>query len=129
MGRCYWVLLLVLYIQNGHFATPCYLCSCFAVYTDRAQTNLLRPYATSDFYNTTEVECLAACLREKGRCKGVVYGLVGDREMFICELYQRIKLTHLLYAPFTNVYVKKSMKCTVPCKFMSLTLVSENVIE
>lgn len=55
------------------------------------------------------------------RCRGVVYGLIGDRDMFICELYQRVKLDGLVYVPFTNVYLKKKSECGVSCKSLLLS--------
>ncbi|VDO56677.1 unnamed protein product [Onchocerca flexuosa] len=43
----------------------------------------------------------------KTRCKGVVYGLIGGRDVFTCELYEKTTLNELIYTPNINIYLPK----------------------
>ncbi|KAE9416503.1 hypothetical protein Angca_001126, partial [Angiostrongylus cantonensis] len=92
-----------------HFGDPCYLCRCFVKYSDRDVDVSYRPYAMAvDGYDTTEDRCLATCRRDK-RCHAAVYGMIGGRQVFTCEFYEKIDSRNSpFYTPFVNVYIKKS---------------------
>ncbi|GMT23800.1 hypothetical protein PFISCL1PPCAC_15097, partial [Pristionchus fissidentatus] len=94
-----------------HFGESCSLCECFVEYTDRDVQLPYRPYAQAATpYDSSEESCLATCLREEA-CKAAVYGLVGGRNVFTCELYDNLQGTRSpLTAPYTNIYIKKG-KC------------------
>lgn len=44
----------------------------------------------------------------------VVFGYVGGRQVFTCELYEEINVQQPIYAPFTNIYLKKRSHCAQP---------------
>ncbi|VDK81497.1 unnamed protein product [Litomosoides sigmodontis] len=98
--------------QPNHFGNPCVLCKCFVEYTDRDMPISLKPYGiANDSYSSTEDQCLATCLRDQ-RCKAAVYGLIGGRDVFTCELYDTMTLNELIYVPNVNIYiVKKKSGC------------------
>ncbi|VDM38209.1 unnamed protein product [Toxocara canis] len=102
---------------KDHFSNPCTLCKCFIEYTHRDQPIAVKPYGVAeDPYDSTEDRCLATCLQDS-RCQGVVYGLVGGRDVFTCELYEVSPsgfLGQLIYEPYVNTYLPRSTPCTVP---------------
>lgn len=61
-------------------------------------------------YEATEDSCLAMCQNEQ-RCRLVVYGYVGGREVFTCELYEEVNMKSPLYTPYTNIYIKRGTEC------------------
>uniref|UniRef100_A0A915BI56 Apple domain-containing protein n=1 Tax=Parascaris univalens TaxID=6257 RepID=A0A915BI56_PARUN len=101
----------------NHFGNPCVLCHCFIEYTDRDQPTGIKPFGVAENpYNSTEDRCLVTCLRDN-RCQSVVYGLVGGRDVFTCELYEESQIPspgQLLYEPYVNTYLPKDSPCTVP---------------
>uniref|UniRef100_A0A8R1YLC2 Apple domain-containing protein n=1 Tax=Pristionchus pacificus TaxID=54126 RepID=A0A8R1YLC2_PRIPA len=94
-----------------HFGESCSLCECFVEYTDRDVSLPFRPYAQAATpYDSSEDACLSSCMRDES-CKAAVYGLVGGRNVFTCELYDNLQGTRSpITAPYTNVYIKKG-KC------------------
>uniref|UniRef100_A0A1I7ZQ77 Apple domain-containing protein n=1 Tax=Steinernema glaseri TaxID=37863 RepID=A0A1I7ZQ77_9BILA len=101
--------------RPNHFGNPCSLCKCFVEYTDRDLALPGKPYkVAAEGYDTTEDRCLALCLQEQ-ECKAVVYGLVGGRSVFTCELYDSVNSrANPTYVPFMNVYLPRNAECTVP---------------
>ncbi|GMR47336.1 hypothetical protein PMAYCL1PPCAC_17531 [Pristionchus mayeri] len=108
-----------------HFGESCSLCECFVEYTDRDVALPYRPYAQAATpYESSEEGCLSTCMRDEVErsassrdqrsfqdCKAAVYGLVGGRSVFTCELYDNLQGTRApLTAPYTNIYIKKG-KC------------------
>ncbi|KAF8375341.1 hypothetical protein PRIPAC_81770 [Pristionchus pacificus] len=108
-----------------HFGESCSLCECFVEYTDRDVSLPFRPYAQAATpYDSSEDACLSSCMRDEvgsewgtnevrrcKSCKAAVYGLVGGRNVFTCELYDNLQGTRSpITAPYTNVYIKKG-KC------------------
>ncbi|GMS95199.1 hypothetical protein PENTCL1PPCAC_17374 [Pristionchus entomophagus] len=108
-----------------HFGETCSLCECFVEYTDRDVELPYRPYAQAATpYDSSEEACLSTCMRDevdgewstnevrRGRsCKAAVYGLVGGRNVFTCELYDNLQGARSpLTTPYTNIYIKKG-KC------------------
>ncbi|KAF7639891.1 Apple domain-containing protein [Meloidogyne graminicola] len=92
---------------NHHFGAPCQLCECFVEYTDRDMNVFSQPYNVAiNSYEATEDRCLAACQNDQN-CKAVVYGYIGGRDVFTCELYSEANVKSPLYTPFTNIYIKK----------------------
>uniref|UniRef100_A0A1I7W120 Apple domain-containing protein n=1 Tax=Loa loa TaxID=7209 RepID=A0A1I7W120_LOALO len=90
------------------------MCKCFVEYTDRDMPISFKPYGVAnDSYSSTEDQCLVTCLKDT-RCKTVVYGLIGGRDVFTCELYEAVTLNQLIYAPNMNIIIgiKKKMD---PC--------------
>uniref|UniRef100_A0A0K0DHH1 Apple domain-containing protein n=1 Tax=Angiostrongylus cantonensis TaxID=6313 RepID=A0A0K0DHH1_ANGCA len=106
-------------LDLDHFGDPCYLCRCFVKYSDRDVDVSYRPYAMAvDGYDTTEDRCLATCRRDK-RCHAAVYGMIGGRQVFTCEFYEKIDSRNSpFYTPFVNVYIKKSA-CSLSGKLLS----------
>uniref|UniRef100_A0A8R1HJF4 Apple domain-containing protein n=1 Tax=Caenorhabditis japonica TaxID=281687 RepID=A0A8R1HJF4_CAEJA len=106
--------------RQNHFGNPCYLCSCFTVYTDRDVAVPLRPYAMAiDGYDTTEDRCLATCQRDK-RCRAAVYGMVGGRSVFTCEFYERFDTRSApVYTTYVNMYMKRASECKLPIAHLS----------
>ncbi|CAL2040383.1 unnamed protein product [Caenorhabditis brenneri] len=106
--------------RQNHFGNPCYLCSCFTVYTDRDVAVPLRPYAMAiDGYDTTEDRCLATCQRDR-RCKAAVYGMVGGRSVFTCEFYEKFNTKSVpVYTTYVNMYMKRSSECKLPISHLS----------
>uniref|UniRef100_A0AC34RK40 Apple domain-containing protein n=1 Tax=Panagrolaimus sp. JU765 TaxID=591449 RepID=A0AC34RK40_9BILA len=97
--------------RQNHFGNPCYLCDCFVKYDDRDQKLNSVPYkVASKGYDTTEDQCIAACLDDEN-CKSVVYAFVGGRNIFACELYDEADTKDLIYTPYTNMYIKRVSKC------------------
>uniref|UniRef100_A0A915PIL8 Apple domain-containing protein n=1 Tax=Setaria digitata TaxID=48799 RepID=A0A915PIL8_9BILA len=95
------------YNRPNHFGNPCVLCKCFVEYTDRDLPITLKPYGVAiDGYSTTEDQCLATCLKDS-RCKAAVYGLIGGRDVFTCELYETTTVNQLIYVPNVNIYLPK----------------------
>ncbi|VDM96645.1 unnamed protein product [Thelazia callipaeda] len=107
------------YNRPNHFGNPCVLCKCFVMYTDRDKPLSSVPYGVAkDGYDSTEDQCLSTCLKDN-KCKGVVYGLVGGRNVFTCELYADAALDELIYVPHVNIYLpKRRSECHVYCKFI-----------
>uniref|UniRef100_A0A1I8AXZ1 Apple domain-containing protein n=1 Tax=Meloidogyne hapla TaxID=6305 RepID=A0A1I8AXZ1_MELHA len=94
-----------------HFGAPCQLCECFVEYTDRDMNIYTQPYNMAiNSYEATEDRCLAACQNDQN-CKAVVYGYIGGRDVFTCELYSEANVKSPLYTPFTNIYIKKRSEC------------------
>nr|CAD2180410.1 unnamed protein product [Meloidogyne enterolobii] len=94
-----------------HFGAPCQLCECFVEYTDRDMNIYTQPYNVAiNSYEATEDRCLAACQNDQN-CKAVVYGYIGGRDVFTCELYSESNVKSPLYTPFTNIYIKKRSEC------------------
>uniref|UniRef100_A0A0R3S0T9 Apple domain-containing protein n=1 Tax=Elaeophora elaphi TaxID=1147741 RepID=A0A0R3S0T9_9BILA len=92
---------------SDHFGNPCVLCKCFVEYTDRDMPVPFKPYGiANDSYSSTEDQCLVTCLKDT-RCKAAVYGLIGGRDVFTCELYNAMTLNQLIYAPNINMYLPK----------------------
>ncbi|CAA19482.1 Apple domain-containing protein [Caenorhabditis elegans] len=106
--------------RQNHFGNPCYLCSCFTVYTDRDVAVPLRPYAMAiDGYDTTEDRCLATCQRDQ-RCRAAVYGMVGGRSVFTCEFYEKFNTKSVpVYTTYVNMYMKRSSECKLPIAHLS----------
>lgn len=50
-------------------------------------------------------------------CRAVVYAFVGGRNVFSCELYKNIDTQNPIYAPYSNLYVKKVAKCQKQSEF------------
>ncbi|CAG9532602.1 unnamed protein product [Cercopithifilaria johnstoni] len=102
------------YDQPNHFGNPCVLCKCFVEYTDRDMPISLKPYgAANNSYSSTEDQCLVTCLKDT-KCKAVVYGLIGGRDVFTCELYEEMTLHELLNVPHVNIYLpKRKSSCKV----------------
>ncbi|TMS37885.1 hypothetical protein L596_004725 [Steinernema carpocapsae] len=119
--------------RPNHFGNPCTLCKCFVEYTDRDLALPGKPYkVVSEGYETTEDQCLALCLQDKD-CKAVVYGLVGGRSVFTCELYDSTNSrANPTYVPFMNVYLPRNAECAIPIsQFAPLKAVeqSDNVLK
>ncbi|KAK0398308.1 hypothetical protein QR680_002527 [Steinernema hermaphroditum] len=117
----------------NHFGNPCSLCKCFVEYTDRDLALPGKPYkVAAEGYETTEDQCLALCLQDKD-CKAVVYGLVGGRSVFTCELYDSVNSrANPTYVPFMNVYLPRNAECTIPMnQFTPLKTIeqTENVLK
>ncbi|KAI6233896.1 hypothetical protein M3Y99_00859200 [Aphelenchoides fujianensis] len=97
--------------RENHFGTPCQLCECFIHYDDRDIGLALSPYKViANAYDVTEDTCLAGCLKEDD-CKAAVYGYVGGRNVFTCEYYNKISVQDPIYAPYTNIYLKRPTEC------------------
>jgi len=76
-----------------------------------------QPYNVAiNSYEATEDRCLAACQNDQN-CKAVVYGYIGGRDVFTCELYSESNVKSPLYTPFTNIYIKKRSECRKSGKF------------
>ncbi|VDN81352.1 unnamed protein product [Brugia pahangi] len=90
------------------------MCKCFVEYTDRDMPISLKPYGVAnDSYSSTEDQCLVTCLKDT-RCKTVVYGLIGGRDIFTCELYESMTVNQLTYVPNVNIYLpKRKSDCKV----------------
>ncbi|VIO87502.1 Uncharacterized protein BM_BM6373 [Brugia malayi] len=102
------------YNRPNHFGNPCVMCKCFVEYTDRDMPISLKPYGVAnDSYSSTEDQCLVTCLKDT-RCKTVVYGLIGGRDIFTCELYESVTVNQLIYVPNVNIYLpKRKSDCKV----------------
>uniref|UniRef100_A0A915EEU1 Apple domain-containing protein n=1 Tax=Ditylenchus dipsaci TaxID=166011 RepID=A0A915EEU1_9BILA len=98
--------------RENHFGAPCKLCECFIEYTDRDVAIPSIPYKVArNPYDSTEDRCLATCNVEP-ECKLAVYGFVGGRQVFTCELYDQVNVNKPIYTPFTNIYLKRPTRCT-----------------
>ncbi|VDK88845.1 unnamed protein product [Onchocerca ochengi] len=102
------------YDRPNHFGNPCMLCKCFVEYTDRDMPISFNPYAVAkDSYSSTEDQCLVTCFKDT-RCKAVVYGLIGGRDVFTCEFYEKTTVNELIYTPNINIYLpKRKSDCKV----------------
>ncbi|CAJ0959414.1 unnamed protein product, partial [Mesorhabditis belari] len=109
--------------RNAHFGQPCQLCRCFVEYTDRDMRIPMRPYAMAfNGYESTEDRCLATCLIDR-RCKAVVYGMSGGRQVFTCELYEEIDTrSSPIYSPFINIYIPRG-KCPVKIPIQAIRMI------
>ncbi|KAI1724914.1 hypothetical protein Ddc_06187 [Ditylenchus destructor] len=97
--------------RENHFGKPCKLCECFIYYSDRDVAISDIPYkVVKNPYESTEDRCLATCKADP-ECKMVVYGFVGGRQVFTCELYDQVNVKNPIYAPFTNIYLKRGPIC------------------
>ncbi|KAH7729598.1 Protein Y37A1B.7 [Aphelenchoides avenae] len=97
--------------RENHFGNPCTLCECFIEYTDRDVALPSVPYkVAAKPYDITEDKCLSLCMDDSD-CKVAVYGYVGGRNIFACELYDEINARSPIYTPFTNMYIKRVTKC------------------
>ncbi|CAJ0584803.1 unnamed protein product, partial [Mesorhabditis spiculigera] len=109
--------------RDNHFGLPCRLCRCFVEYTDRDMRIPIKPYAMAlNGYDSTEDRCLATCLIDK-RCKAVVYGMSGGRQVFTCELYEEIDArSSPIYSPYMNIYIPRST-CPVRIPIQAIKMV------
>ncbi|KAI6229275.1 hypothetical protein M3Y95_00513900 [Aphelenchoides besseyi] len=97
--------------RESHFGSPCQLCECFIHYDDRDIGIAHSPYKViANPYDVTEDNCLAGCLKDS-ECKAAVYGYVGGRNVFTCEYYNKMSIQEAIYAPFTNIYLKRMTEC------------------
>ncbi|KAM3725385.1 Hemocytin [Dirofilaria immitis] len=114
------------YNRPNHFGNPCVVCKCFVQYKDRDMPISFKPYGVAyDGYSSTEDQCLVTCLNDR-RCKAVVYGLIGGRDVFTCELYEETTMHHLIYTPNVNIYLpKRKSDCKVFYDHVENLVISE----
>ncbi|VDK52598.1 unnamed protein product [Anisakis simplex] len=91
------------------------MCTCFVKYEDRDMPLAVKPYSVVENpYDSSEESCLATCL-QNSQCQGVVFGIVGGRDVFTCEFYDKQfndELNdQLIYEPYVHTYFKKDTKC------------------